>query len=356
MIRPFAESDIPQVVAMNGRLFPGSSALSGGEQERRFREICFKNPWHDAEVSSLVSEGSDGTIGGFIAIIPRRMKFRGRDIRMAVSQHLMVDPGSRSSLVAVELIRRLLAGPQDLTVADMSTDLSRTLWERLGGSTALLYSLHWVKPLKPFTYLTSKLGKRSSGKLLTIGTKPFAAMLDRAANRLLNAAPPGMSGFSYEPLTTDLYISGFSELYDEYTLRPAYDENSLKWLFEVLGRERRFGTFDCKLVRDPSGRRLGWFIYFHNAAGPSHVLQICAGETTFGAVLDALFAHAAERGAVELTGRMEPRFMKRFAEKQCLFIPGRSWVLVSSKDPELVNSFFRGEAFFSRIEGDPWFF
>src|SRR5947209_239495 len=111
MIRPFAESDIPQVVAMNGSLFPGSSSL---------------------------------------------------------------------------------AGPQDLTVADMSADLSRKLWERIGGSTALLYSLHWVKALKPFTYLLSQIRKGTSGRLFAIGAKPFAAAFDSAANSILNAAPPAM--------------------------------------------------------------------------------------------------------------------------------------------------------------------
>src|SRR5437899_7531197 len=201
MIRPFAESDMPQVVAMNGRLFPGSSSLTGPEQERRFREICFGNPWYDGKVSSLVSEESDGRISGFMAIIPRTMKFRGREIFMAVSQHLMVEPGSRSSLVAVELIRRLLAGPQDLTVADMSADLSRKLWERIGGSTALLYNLHWVQALKPFTYLLSQIRKGTSGRLFAIGAKPFAAAFDSAANSILNAAPPAMNGFTYEPLT-----------------------------------------------------------------------------------------------------------------------------------------------------------
>jgi hypothetical protein len=256
----------------------------------------------------------------------------------------------------VELIRRLLAGPQDLTVADMSADLSRKLWERIGGSTALLYSLHWVKPLKPFTYLSSQIRKGTSGRLFAIGAKPFAAAFDSAANSILNAAPPAKNGFAYEPLTGDMIIAGLSDLSNDYSLQPAYDAKSLKWLMEVLGRERRFGSFESKLVRDLSGKMLGWFIYFLSASGPSQVLQISARETTFDAVLDALFAHAAAGGAVELTGRMEPRFMKQFSGKQCLFIPGRSWVLVSSKDPEILNSFFRGEAFFSRIEGDPWFF
>jgi hypothetical protein len=132
-VRQFRESDIPQIVGMNERLFRGGSMVSAEEQTHRFRDVCFRNPWYDERITSLVYEEGDGRISGFVAILPRRMKFKGRPVIVSVSQHLMVEPGSRSTLPAIALVQKLMSGPQDITVADMSADVSRKIWERLGG-------------------------------------------------------------------------------------------------------------------------------------------------------------------------------------------------------------------------------
>src|SRR5262245_15937026 len=92
--------------------------------EAYFREILLANPWRDLGLPSWVAE-EDGRMAGFAGVLPRRMAFRGRSIRVAVGCQFMVDPGRRHGLTAVQLARAALSGPQDLFIADGANDLSR---------------------------------------------------------------------------------------------------------------------------------------------------------------------------------------------------------------------------------------
>src|SRR5262245_23216638 len=95
-IRPFTKDDIPQTVDMFQRLLLGSEEgrrlLSSAELPEYFEQIFFHNPWYDEEIPSLVYQGTNGKIIGFLGVTPRPMLLRGRPIRMALSYHLMVEP------------------------------------------------------------------------------------------------------------------------------------------------------------------------------------------------------------------------------------------------------------------------
>lgn len=355
-IRPFVERDIPRVVELSEELFPGSKALSVEEQRRRFKEVCFNNPWYHPKVSSIVYEDDDGKVVGFVAVVPRRMSLNGRDVSMAVSQHLMVDPKGRSTFAAVEMMRALFAGPQEFTVADMSTDLSKRLWDRLGGKTSLLYSFHWRKPLRPVSFALSLLKEHKAARVAAAAATPLLPLGDAIANRLIK--PPNGRAISTmtEPLTAAMLVPLIKEFYGNFSLVPKYDERSLDWLLNYETQEQRFGSLQSAVVKNADGKTLGWFIYHLKKGGSSQVLQIGARENTIETVLDALFRHAVRGGALELTGRMEPVFMREFNQRRCIIVPARSWVLVSSKNPEVLSAFAEGKAFLSRLEGDPWFF
>src|SRR5690606_18482239 len=55
---------------------------------------------------------------------------------------------TRATLASVALTRTLLAGPQDLTVAEACAPW-RDLWEHIGGGTSLAASLTWIRVLRP---------------------------------------------------------------------------------------------------------------------------------------------------------------------------------------------------------------
>ena len=160
-IRPFTPDDIPEVVDLHKRVFPGNS-FSPGELEVHFRRLFFENPWYDADLPSLVYQEQGDKICGFYGVIPRRMRMKGRPIRAAVSSQFMVDPSVRNRLAAVELQSAFFAGPQDLSFTDGANEASRKIWEGLGGLTAFPYSVHWTRLLRPTRYFLGSAGSPHS--------------------------------------------------------------------------------------------------------------------------------------------------------------------------------------------------
>src|SRR3989442_1191402 len=155
-VRPMTERDVTQVVELYERVFVRPTA--GGPQSvgEYLREILFRNPWRDDALPSLVYEDGAGRIAGCLGVMPRRMLLEGRPIRAAISHTFMVEPGSRSSLAALALARAFLSGGQDLSIPEGGSP-SRRILDRFGGSTSLLFSLRWTRPLRPTRFLLSLL-------------------------------------------------------------------------------------------------------------------------------------------------------------------------------------------------------
>src|SRR5579863_5124859 len=182
-VRPFVDEDISQVAGLHRRIFGISDKWSPELYQRYFHEVFLNNPWYDKSLCSLVYEEGDGKIGGFLGVMPRPMWMKGRMIQAAVSSQFIVEPRSRFKLAGVQLLRAFLSGPQDLSLADEANDSSRAIWERLGGSTALLYSIHWTCTLRPAQYFRLRFGRRKRLAPLAFLSKPFCRAIDTVAAR-----------------------------------------------------------------------------------------------------------------------------------------------------------------------------
>ncbi len=352
-VRHFHREDIPQVIELNTRLFPGSSTLTKERQEEIFNQICFHNPWFDEEISSLVYEDDNGKITGFLGVIPRHMHLNGRTIRMAVSQHLMVDNVTFGSL---QLLKALFSGPQDVTMTDMSVDVVKKLWERLGGLPSYLHSIYWIRPLRPasaaFSYFLGHTRKGNGSPLDLIATG-FDTLTRNFSKSPFRVPDPVTSD---EPMNVDQFLQCVSAESSQFLLRPNYTAESAQWLFSVLEREERFGRLQRKIVRDGDGNLLGWYIYNLQPYGRSEVLQIGAAPQTITGVIRHLMYDAWNNESIEIAGRLDPRFMKEFSDHHFLFNPAKNWMLIHSGDKEISNAILTGNAFLTRLEGDLWFF
>jgi len=352
-VRPLAERDVPQVVNLYERIFKKRGAHDPVAAAEYLHEIFCRNPWRDDALPSLVYEDAGGRIAGCLGVMPRRMRFEGRPIEAAISHTFMVEPGSRSTLAALELARTFLSGDQDLSIAEGGTPSSRIL-ERFGGSTSLLFSLRWTRALRPSRYLLSFLSRRGLAAPVSWAVAPLCAAADALAPLILGApallARPRLTG---EDLGTDDLLECLSRVAAERSLRPEYDRESLNWLLDLLARKRDRGLFQRVAVRDAAGEVLGWYLFYLNRGGISEVVQIGARKPFVGEVLDHLFHHAWRGGAVAVSGQMDPAAFQALAARGAFFHhDGASWFLVHSRDPGVLAAIHRADAFLTRLEGE----
>lgn len=147
-IRPYEPRDVPQVVALHERIMLDGSAPSAATATYLatfYGETLFAHPWVDDDLPSLVYERDDGTLLGFVGVVPRPATFEGHPIRVAVSVRFMVDhTDPRAGLAAVGLHTRLLRGPQDLSLLENGNVAARRIWEASRGAAVLpVASVSW---------------------------------------------------------------------------------------------------------------------------------------------------------------------------------------------------------------------
>jgi hypothetical protein len=363
-VRAFTKEDIPQVADLHRRITHSADHDSPELQDSYrtfFAQIFLDDAWRDDDTKSLVYEEGGGRITGFFGAVARRMSFKGRVIRVKLGSAAILEPGSRG-LAGIELYSAFLNGPHDLFIGDQGKSEVRPLWEALGGTTSLLYSMSWLYPLRPGQFARGVLTTKNALPRLSPGnSRPFLnrisapvawavdAIAARAMKKLSNPAEYRVFG---EELTPDALLRCFEECSRECSLRPVYDDRSLNWLLARLEQQRFNGVLQKVLLKTDEQEIAGWYLYYVKPEGISQVVQICAKPSFARAVLDHLFDHAASRGAVALGGRMEPRLMQAFYEKRCLFHCGPGFALVSSRRPELIQALAQGDAFFSRLEGE----
>ena len=348
-IRPLSENDLMQVTDLYQRVFGGTV------QPALLKRIFFETPWRDDSLPSLAYEDERGRIIGCVGIMPRQMKFRGRAVRAAVGHHFMVDPSKRGTLAGVELARQFLRGSQDLALAE-GNEFSRRIWEFLGGSVCLLYSFNWTRALRPAQYALTFLNHRGLSGAMARTLNPLCRIVDGTLNvipqRVFRFQPPEVLADDLDVVTMLAFLSTFA---NGRSLQPVYDVPSLAWLIEVLEAKRHRGTLHKVAVRTAAGRPLGWYLYYLGPSGVAEVLQLGGKEESMGDVLNHLFYHAWQRGAVAATGPMDPGLCRTLSENHCVFHrTDNCWMLIHSRDERIVNTIQAGDAFLTRLEGEWW--
>lgn len=347
-VRPLSEDDLPQMTRLYERVFGRN--LEGSADS--LRQLFFEQPWHDASLPSLGYQSETGQIVGCLGVMPRHMTFRGRPVRVAVGHHFAVDPSSRNTLAGFELARHFYAGPQDVTLAE-GNEFSRQMCQFFGGSVSVLYSLCWTRPLRLAQYALMLLKNRGLPDAAALTLRPLCRSFDSRLphpNSLIKTS--AVLADDLDPVTMLACLSTFT---NGRSLQPVYDLPSLTWLMKMLAQKRHRGLLNKVVVRTRSGRPLGWYLYYLVPRGVAEVVQVGGPEESIREVLEHLFHHAWERGAVAVTGAMDPSLSRALFESHCVFHrPDNCWMLVHSRDRRILNAIQAGDAFLTRLEGEWW--
>jgi len=355
-VRALEPRDIPSIVHLHSRVY--GEKYRGREEALRadLERIFFDNPWYRDDLPSLVYEANTGEVVGCVGVLPRPMRFKGRPVMAAVTHSFMVEPGSRATLAAVHLVSSFFSGKQDLALAEVN-NLSRRIWEGAGGISSILYGLRWTRLLSPSRHVLSLLKNR--------GLPPIPAALLDPLCRLMDMLAPSISGKALRfpapdgAVCADLDVRVLGESFHAFTegrlLKPIYDSRSFEWLVRALDANMSYGDLQKAVVRDPAGHVQGWYLYYMKPSGLAEVVQLVATAESMAMVLDSLFSQAKQRGAVAVTGQVDPTFFRDLSDNHCIFHQAAdSWLMLHSRDPEILHSVESGRAFLSRLEGEWW--
>ncbi len=345
------EDDVPAIAEMHSKIkFKNEVPNSEGLRDY-YRKIFFHNPWHDKNFSSFVYRNS-GKVIGFIGVIPRQMYFRGETIKVAVSHRLMVCPHSGHPFAAAQLIRKFLSGPQDLSLSDGANNMGRKFWEGMGGSTSMIYSMNWIRPLKPCSYAINVLSQQNGRKTAALMLKPAASIFDS-----LGAAKLIEPVFSSECTSVETddrtLLDCFFEFSKYYTLNSEYEYEKWKWLMDFLRSNQHRGSFKAFAVYKGAKELIGAYACYQSKKRINEVILLLARRDSRNKVLQHMLSEAKKDNVMCLWGRVEPKFIDSLGSNRCLFKQG-SWALIHTKRPEIIETINSGEAFLTALEGELW--
>jgi hypothetical protein len=349
-IRPLRPADMTQVVPLLSRAFGYSAVSRSLDLGASLTRVFHDHPWSDPDVPSLVYEGPGGRIFGFIGSATRRMTLDGAPVHLTCSSSLVVDPEARVGLGAI-LLKRMLDGPQDVTMTDSAREATTGMWTRLGGFAVPIGCLAWVRPLRPVGLAWALLGDRLRRGMaprhlpVVHGRRlpPVGALRVRVSGRLIS-----------QPLDVRELLGLLPHVVAGSRLVPDYDEPFLRWIFAELEAVPSRGRSVKRLVRDAHGVAIGWYVYMHHPAGICQVIQLMADKAQLSSVLHQLLHDAQETGAVAVYGRADARLIDADAfDNRTLLLP-YTRLLVHTKDEDLGLAVRSGDAVLTGLEGDTW--
>ncbi|MGH3566288.1 MAG: GNAT family N-acetyltransferase [Pseudonocardia sp.] len=354
-IREVRRDDLPAVCALYEQVVRSGTTEPPEQLVGYFERTLFDCPWSDPDIPSLVYTDAGGAIVGFLGSHIRRVRWDNRPLRLACSGQLVAAPDPRHRGAGALLVRRYLAGPQDITITDGATDYMRRIWTGLGGQTHASASTGWAKFLRPAA-VGARLAGRSGHRLLSRSLTAVAPAVDatiRPILRRLGGFVPAETSTTATELSADGLVEQVSDAARRLRLRPDYDPEYVEWLFTELAAVDFRGVPVRHLVRDRGGKVIGWYIYHLAERGIAQVLQVAAPMGDTGAVLDHLFRHADTHGATAVLGRVEPSLIGELRERRCFLVP-TDWCLVHARDPAVLAVLGTPQALLTRLDGEWW--
>jgi hypothetical protein len=352
-IRPFSERDIGEVTGLYERVIRSGASNPPVRLGDYFRRTFLEHPWVDDEIPSLVTEDSDGRVVAFLGSHVRRFRFDGEPIRLACSGQLVTAPEVRHEAAGAFLLRRYMAGPQELTITDGANDPARRLWEALGGDTLHVSCIDWIRVFGPASAVSEYATRRRTNGVPK-AARPVLRAADAVARGLGRGRlrPPRAEG-TVEELTPATLVDHLGAVTQGLQLQPDYDVQFLAWLFAELAQVRTRGTLIRSLVRAADGRVCGWYVAYVRPGGVSDALQIAASERAIGSVIDHLLHEASRRGASAVRGRVEPRLLPALSERG-MVLRYSAGALAHARSPEILRAIRGGRALLTRMDGEWW--
>lgn len=359
-IRPLERSDLQKVANLLVRTFQGRQDAASPDMADYLGQLLLDMPDKDADIHSLVHEQEKGHITGFMGVFTQRMSLGGKTLRAAIGNSLAVERDAVDPMAGARLCRSFFQGPQDITISDRSNATSVSLWRGMGGDVLPLYSLDWLRVLRPAEAATFRLRRRlrllSPSRPLVQGLDHLAERWARQRGRDIPEAPRQPlrpKGLVRRDADVETLSSAIRALVAEEALHPVWSDTGLSTVLAHAERKRELGQAVMQVVADAAGRPVGAYIYYLAAHGPAQVLHVLSTKAMTGPVLDLLLLDAFERGATAIGGRAQPRLIEALMDRHASFSSPYRCVF-SASDADVLASVHGGDAVIGGLVGEFW--
>ncbi|MDE1159538.1 MAG: hypothetical protein PW791_14940 [Neorhizobium sp.] len=358
-IRPFRDEDAESVAALFQRIFRRGGASDCGALADYLLELYKNGPTSSAEIPSLVHISDRGILSGFIGLNTLSMRWHDRPLKVALCSTVMVDPTEKDALAAAKLMKAARTGSQDFSFSETASDVSLRMLRTVGGKSLPQHSFDWVRFVSPATAAVEMARRRLP--MLT-ATLPIAKLIDRRLRARRQRMPRWLAmpnpvrppaGFETRAIDPAEFAGIFLALTARFAVRPDWSAEEIARLVREAMAKPAFGTPVLAAVYDRNQRPAGAFLYHVRENGTARVIQMVASEHQTGAVLDALIADAAGRGASVVRGRTQPFMMNAILTRRIpLFNVASS--AYHCREPELAAVLANGDCFLNGLVGEQW--
>lgn len=357
-IRPLTSTDIPAVATLFQHAFRRSQSCPPPSLVDYLHDLYVTHPACDEAIPALVHEGPEG-LSGFVGRHGLSMEKDERPVRGALLSTIMTDDRGHDPLVGAKLLRAALAGPQDFSFTETASEVSLHMWQRAGGMGLASYSLNWIRIIRPLQWAADQAltGRRFLAPLKHLagkGDNLFRSRIRPERPRWLALSKDkGAKAAVVRTIDEASFAGLFGEFAARFALRPGWQSAMLEKLVGEAILKPDFGSPVLAAVTDHKDRPIGCFFYHLRPGSAARVIQMLSAQGHEGAVIDALIADAAERGAAGVTGRTQPYLMEAMLGRRIAFTNTSSSVIHTRNDDirAVVTS---GAALLNGIAGEQW--
>jgi len=354
-VRVFEADDVAAVADLFWKVRKHKTTPSPSSLRDYFRTLYLSHPACDQPaVGSLVYEDQTGHIRGFIGGIPVRLRYKNAPVWGLVAGNHMVDKEFTDPMARAMLLRKLCAGPQDLTFSDTANRISVQLWRALGARVLPVNSVRWLRVLRPGTFALNVLRRFRFGRFLSGLSFPLFSLPDRLASKLLNRSIGNAARrLEARPIDDRSIFRSFDDFVQPRQLLPDYQSQSADWRLSLAGDKQEFGPLIRTGVYE-NGKLLGWYLYYAKKGAIAQVLQLVANTKTVGRVLAHLFDSALRQGCAAVMGNADPAYMEEYPHHHCHCFVRGAMTVAHTRNPDIMRDLLQGNAFLSRLEGEWW--
>ncbi len=364
-VRALREEDVAHVAALWRYWFHDKVRGPAPHLETWVRRVYLEHPTRDEAVAPLVALDDAGNLLAFLGTTVTPLRLNGHVGRAAGIFPPVIDPERASTSLAGLLLRRFLAGPQDVTFSDGGHPKFERVWTSLGGRVDPLTSLRWVKPLRPAALALPRV---TSSPLVRRALEPAARLVDGGVRRV---APgrftarrvrldggrsevdlPGVRVFEADAAA---WNAAATSLRGNAFAAPRYDDAHLAWQFGALSQVEGMHPLHVATVHDARGGTVGAWVASLPKGGAARVFALDAHPRFASSVFHALLAQADEAGSAWVMGRVGAPFRRAMTDAQCLLHGGGSLRMWHARDAAIVDAALLGRVALSRLDGEAWY-